>query len=130
MHSKEKSWRHHYDVMESSIVTLHYHVHTKFHKNRPTGRGERAADRQTESHYDTIELSAREPICYDIVLQKVSLDIVVVDYNRIGTSDPIGHVELGCNARGAELRHWSDMLTNQHSPVAQWHTLQEVPKKN
>ena len=66
----------------------------------------------------------------EYVEQKVSLDIVVVDYDRIGTSDPIGHVELGCNATGAELRHWSDMLANPRRPIAQWHTLQEVPEKN
>jgi synaptotagmin-1 len=63
-------------------------------------------------------------------IQKVALDIVVVDYDRIGTSDPIGHVMLGCNATGAELRHWSDMLANPRRPIAQWHTLQEVPEKN
>ena len=67
---------------------------------------------------------------FTVVLQKVSLDIVVVDYDRIGTSDPIGRVELGCNATGAELRHWSDMLANPRRPIAQWHTLQEVPEKN
>lgn len=63
-------------------------------------------------------------------IQKVSLDITVVDYDRIGTSDPIGHVTLGCNATGTELRHWSDMLANPRRPIAQWHTLQEVPEKN
>ncbi|ESO01376.1 synaptotagmin 1a, partial [Helobdella robusta] len=63
-------------------------------------------------------------------IQKISLDITVVDYDRIGTSDPIGHVLLGCNATGTELRHWSDMLANPRRPIAQWHTLQEVPEKN
>lgn len=64
------------------------------------------------------------------LFQKISLDITVVDYDRIGTSDPIGHVLLGCNATGTELRHWSDMLANPRRPIAQWHTLQEVPEKN
>jgi len=63
-------------------------------------------------------------------IQKVSLDITVVDYDRIGTSDPIGYVTLGCNATGTELRHWSDMLANPRRPIAQWHTLKEVPEKN
>ena len=78
-----------------------------------------------------LAVRGRGPTYYvTVVLQKVSLDIVVVDYDRIGTSDPIGHVELGCNATGAELRHWSDMLANPRRPIAQWHTLQEVPEKN
>ena len=67
------------------------------------------------------------PICY---LQKITLVITVVDYDRIGTSEPIGRVVLGCNATGSELRHWSDMLANPRRPIAQWHTLQEMPEKN
>ena len=64
------------------------------------------------------------------LLQKVSLIVTVVDYDRIGTSEPIGRVVLGCNSSGTELRHWSDMLANPRRPIAQWHTLQEVPEKN
>ncbi|VDI41237.1 synaptotagmin-1, partial [Mytilus galloprovincialis] len=63
-------------------------------------------------------------------VQKVSLIVTVVDYDRIGTSEPIGRVNLGCNSSGTELRHWSDMLANPRRPIAQWHTLQEVPEKN
>ncbi|XP_036368182.1 synaptotagmin-1 isoform X4 [Octopus sinensis] len=63
-------------------------------------------------------------------IQKVSLYITVVDYDRIGTSEPIGRTFLGCNSTGTELRHWSDMLANPRRPIAQWHTLQEVPEKN
>lgn len=63
-------------------------------------------------------------------IQKVTLIITVVDYDRIGTSEPIGRVLLGCNSTGTELRHWSDMLANPRRPIAQWHTLQEVPEKN
>lgn len=60
-----------------------------------------------------------------IPFQKVSLSVTVVDYDRIGTSDPIGKVVLGCNASGTELRHWSDMLASPRRPIAQWHTLKD-----
>ncbi|PAA55965.1 hypothetical protein BOX15_Mlig031935g3 [Macrostomum lignano] len=63
-------------------------------------------------------------------IQKVSLIVTVVDYDRIGTSEPIGRIVLGCTATGAELRHWSDMLANPRRPIAQWHTLQEMPEKS
>ena len=49
----------------------------------------------------------------------------MVDYDRIGTSDPIGKVVLGCSANGSELRHWSDMLASPRRPIAQWHTLKD-----
>ncbi|PAA62052.1 hypothetical protein BOX15_Mlig002345g1 [Macrostomum lignano] len=63
-------------------------------------------------------------------IQKVTLIVTVVDYDRIGTSEPIGRVVLGCTATQAELRHWSDMLANPRRPIAQWHTLQEMPEKS
>ncbi|KAL1109924.1 hypothetical protein AAG570_014158 [Ranatra chinensis] len=56
---------------------------------------------------------------------KVQLVITVVDYDRIGTSEPIGKVVLGYNATGTELRHWSDMLASPRRPIAQWHTLKD-----
>ncbi|KAA3682510.1 synaptotagmin-1 [Paragonimus westermani] len=61
--------------------------------------------------------------------KKVSLIVTVVDYDRIGTSEAIGRVCLGCNEAGAGLRHWSDMLANPRRPIAQWHTLQPMPEK-
>ena len=64
------------------------------------------------------------------MLQQVQLVLTVVDYDRIGTSDPIGRVLLGSKASGAEFRHWSDMLANPRRPIAQWHPLKEVPEKN
>ena len=64
------------------------------------------------------------------VLQKVTLDMTVVDYDRIGTSEPIGHVAVGCAATGTELKHWSDMLANPRRPIAQWHSLREVTEKD
>ena len=39
---------------------------------------------------------------------------------------PAGEVELGCMAKGAELRHWSDMLATPRRPIAKWHTLKEI----
>ncbi|CAF0932846.1 unnamed protein product [Rotaria sp. Silwood1] len=58
-------------------------------------------------------------------IQKVKLVILVVDYDRIGTSEPIGKVVLGCRATGSELRHWSDMIASPRRPIAQWHALKE-----
>jgi synaptotagmin-1 len=52
--------------------------------------------------------------------------ITVVDYDRIGTSEPIGKVVLGCSSTGSELRHWSDMLASPRRPIAQWHSLKDA----
>lgn len=46
------------------------------------------------------------------------------DYDRIGTSDPIGRVTLGYNRKGAEIKHWREMVENPRRPVIHWHILQ------
>lgn len=60
-----------------------------------------------------------------LAFQKVQLVVTVVDYDRIGTSEPIGKCVMGYNASGTELRHWSDMLASPRRPIAQWHTLKD-----
>lgn len=67
-----------------------------------------------------------------LILQKVSLMITVMDYDKLGSNDAIGRCILGCSASGAELRHWMDMLASPRRPIAQWHTLGPVeePEKS
>ncbi|XP_072025953.1 synaptotagmin-1-like isoform X2 [Amphiura filiformis] len=62
-------------------------------------------------------------------IQKVTMVVTVLDYDRMGGNEPIGKIVLGCNATGAGLRHWSDMLASPRRPIAQWHSLQE-PEEN
>ena len=57
-------------------------------------------------------------------IQKVQVVITVLDYDQVGSNDPIGKVVVGCGASGGELRHWSDMLAAPRRPIASWHTLQ------
>lgn len=52
--------------------------------------------------------------------------VTVVDYDRVGASEPIGHIMLGCDQKSSELRHWSEMLATPRRPVAQWHTLKPI----
>ena len=54
----------------------------------------------------------------------MQLILTVVDYDRVGSSDPIGKAVLGVGSTGGELKHWMDMLANPRRPIAQWHTLQ------
>ena len=59
-------------------------------------------------------------------INKVSIRVLVVDYDRIGACDPIGKVEVGPNCQGNELRHWMDMLASPRRPIAQWHSLKDI----
>merc|ERR1712083_540435 len=59
------------------------------------------------------------------ILRRVSLELVVADYDRIGSSDPIGRVEIGYNRRGLELKHWKEMIENPRRPIVHWHVLKD-----
>lgn len=94
--------------------------------------GKRVKKKKTTIKKHTLNPYYNESFTFELPfeqIQKVSLVVTVVDYDRIGTSDPIGQVILGCNSTGTELRHWSDMLANPRRPIAQWHGLQEIPEK-
>lgn len=87
---------------------------------------ERKNERTKEIEIEiVIERERGREMIYRCILQKVQLVVTVVDYDRIGTSEPIGKVVLGYNASGTELRHWSDMLASPRRPIAQWHTLKD-----
>ena len=58
------------------------------------------------------------------MLRKVNLELTVLDYDRIGGSDPIGRVLLGYNRKKLEKKHWAEMVDNPRRPVIHWHVLQ------
>jgi len=59
------------------------------------------------------------------MLRKVNLEMTVLDYDRIGGSDPIGKVLLGYNRKKLEKKHWAEMVDNPRRPVIHWHVLQD-----
>lgn len=90
--------------------------------------GKRLKKKKTSIKKCTLNPYYNESFTFEVPfdqLQKVQLWVTVVDYDRIGTSEPIGRVILGNNASGTELRHWSDMLASPRRPIAQWHTLKD-----
>ncbi|XP_065342254.1 synaptotagmin 1 isoform X2 [Cloeon dipterum] len=90
--------------------------------------GKRLKKKKTSIKKCTLNPYYNESFSFEIPfeqIQKVNLSVTVVDYDRIGTSEPIGRVILGYNASGTELRHWSDMLASPRRPIAQWHTLKD-----
>ncbi|XP_023223166.1 synaptotagmin 1-like isoform X2 [Centruroides sculpturatus] len=90
--------------------------------------GKRIKKKKTSIKKCTLNPYYNESFTFEIPfeqIQKVQLVVTVVDYDRIGTSEPIGKVVLGCNATGTELRHWMDMLATPRRPIAQWHSLKD-----
>ncbi|CAI4221611.1 unnamed protein product [Auanema sp. JU1783] len=94
--------------------------------------GKRLKKKKTSIKKCTLNPYYNESFSFEVPfeqIQKVSLMITVMDYDKLGSNDAIGRCLLGCNANGAELRHWMDMLASPRRPIAQWHTLQPVEEE-
>ncbi|VDL70559.1 unnamed protein product [Nippostrongylus brasiliensis] len=94
--------------------------------------GKRLKKKKTSIKKCTLNPYYNESFSFEVPfeqIQKVSLMITVMDYDKLGSNDAIGRCLLGCNATGAELRHWMDMLASPRRPIAQWHTLGPVEEE-
>ncbi|EPY77354.1 synaptotagmin-5-like protein [Camelus ferus] len=78
-------------------------------------------EHQSNKLQDTRPLSLPTPALPE--LQKVQVELTVLDYDKLGKNEAIGRVAVGAAAGGAGLRHWADMLANPRRPIAQWHSL-------
>jgi len=58
-------------------------------------------------------------------LNKVNLEVTVLDYDMLGGSDPIGKVVLGKNRKKLEKKHWVEMIENPRRPIIHWHVLKD-----
>jgi synaptotagmin-1 len=93
--------------------------------------GKRLKKKKTSIKKCTLNPHYNESFSFEVPFehaQEVQLIITVVDYDRIGTSEPIGRITLGCEqATGeTELRHWMDMLASPRRPIARWHALKNM----
>jgi synaptotagmin-1 len=91
--------------------------------------GKRLKKKKTSIKKCTLNPYYNESFSFEVPfeqIQKVTLMITVMDYDKLGSNDAIGRCYLGCSATGAELRHWMDMLASPRRPIAQWHTLGPV----
>ncbi|XP_023235770.1 synaptotagmin-15-like [Centruroides sculpturatus] len=54
--------------------------------------------------------------------------VVVAGQSPLVKDEILGHVVIGpfMYARGEQLLHWQEMLTNQRSPVTKWHGLEAI----
>lgn len=91
--------------------------------------GKRVKKKKTSIKKFTLNPYYNESFTFEVPfehIQKIQLVVTVIDYDRVGSSDPIGKIVLGCSApSGSELRHWMDMLASPRRPIAQWHTLKD-----
>jgi len=93
--------------------------------------GRRLKKKKTSIKKCTLNPHYNESFSFEVpfeLVQKVQLCVTVIDYDRIGTSEPIGRIILGCDKTSGETetRHWLDMLASARRPIVQWHSLKEL----
>lgn len=62
-------------------------------------------------------------------MKRVYLDVMVCDYDMIGSGDPIGKIMLGWNQSKTYkpgFKHWKEVLENPRRPIIKWHVLQDA----
>ncbi|KAL4690473.1 hypothetical protein H8957_003883 [Semnopithecus entellus] len=88
--------------------------------------GKKVRKKKTTIKKNTLNPYYNEAFSFEVPcdqVQKVQVELTVLDYDKLGKNEAIGRVAVGAAAGGAGLRHWADMLANPRRPIAQWHSL-------
>ncbi|XP_004866735.1 synaptotagmin-5 isoform X2 [Heterocephalus glaber] len=88
--------------------------------------GKKVRKKKTTIKKNTLNPYYNEAFSFEVPcdqVQKVQVELTVLDYDKLGRNEAVGRVAVGVAAGGAGLRHWADMLANPRRPVAQWHSL-------
>ncbi|OXA53649.1 Synaptotagmin 1 [Folsomia candida] len=108
--------------------------------------GKKFKKKKTSVKKNTLNPYFNESFTFELTAEQVPKAHIVLtclDYDRIGTCDPIGKVTselnpkqptcpkdilmvaVGPNQEGKGLQHWMDMVNTPRRPIAQWHSLQD-----
>ncbi|XP_048185512.1 synaptotagmin-5 [Perognathus longimembris pacificus] len=88
--------------------------------------GKKMRKKKTTIKKNTLNPYYNEAFSFEVScdqVQKVQVELTVLDYDKLGKNEAIGRVAVGTAVGGAGLRHWADMLANPRRPIAQWHSL-------
>ena len=59
-------------------------------------------------------------------LKNISLEFMLLDWDRVTKNEVIGRLELGGDkCQGSALHHWNEVLASPRRQIAEWHKLQE-----
>ncbi|XP_013383094.1 synaptotagmin-6-like [Lingula anatina] len=91
--------------------------------------GKRIKRKKTSVQKNTINPVWNEALVFQVpaeLLDKVILELSVLDYDLVGHSETIGNITLGRNQTGSEESHWREMMENLRKSIAKWHSLQKA----
>ncbi|XP_018323176.1 synaptotagmin-11 [Agrilus planipennis] len=93
--------------------------------------GQRIAKKKTHVKKRTLSPVFNESFVFDIPsggeeLTNVSLEFLLLDWDRVTKNEVIGRLELGGpKCTGSALHHWNEVCNSPRRQIADWHKLRE-----
>ncbi|XP_042214881.1 synaptotagmin-4-like isoform X2 [Homarus americanus] len=94
--------------------------------------GQRVAKKKTHVKKRTLNPVFNESFVFDLPagvdgLDSISLEFLLLDWDRVTKNEVIGRLELGGTraACGSANHHWSEVVTSPRRQIAEWHKLRE-----
>lgn len=93
--------------------------------------GQRIAKKKTHVKKRTLNPVFNESFVFEVpnapnaTLDHVSLELLVLDWDRVTKNEVIGRLELGANGAGSARHHWREVQAAPRRQIADWHKLKE-----
>ncbi|KAL1506172.1 hypothetical protein ABEB36_005582 [Hypothenemus hampei] len=93
--------------------------------------GQRIAKKKTHVKKRTLMPVFNESFVFDIpangqTLDGISLEFLLLDWDRVTKNEVIGRLELGgAKCSGSALTHWNEVCNSPRRQIADWHKLKE-----
>jgi len=91
--------------------------------------GQRIAKKKTHVKKRTLNPVFNESFLFDVPcnegLHNISLELVLLDWDRMTKNDTIGRLEIGAKMTDNEGNHWNEVMNCPRKQIAEWHKLKE-----
>ena len=92
--------------------------------------GQRIAKKKTHIKKRTLNPVFNESFLFDVPcnegLHNISLEFLILDWDRVTKNDVIGRLDIGLKGSGSvEQRHWQEVMNCPRRQLAEWHKLKE-----
>ena len=91
--------------------------------------GQRIAKKKTHVKKRTLNPVFNESFLFDVPynegLQNISLEFLVLDWDRMTKNEVVGRLEIGVKVGGHEGNHWKEVMNCPRKQIAEWHKLLE-----
>ncbi|XP_072938143.1 synaptotagmin-4 isoform X2 [Epargyreus clarus] len=93
--------------------------------------GQRIAKKKTHVKKRTLNPVFNESFVFEVpaapaaTLDHVSLELLVLDWDRVTKNEVIGRLELGAEGAGSARHHWREVQAAPRRQIADWHKLRE-----